>query len=191
MRCTHGIAVGALLLAGEVLADDEDIRDIRGAKFMNEDWFLPAAAAVLLLLALALYAVWRWRRRRRHERTLLPFELALQRLDEIRSMMIAGRAREFCSAASDVVRGYIEQRFAVIVTQRTTEEFLSELLDTNDAKLAGHRSSLAEFLQRCDLVKFAGISIATSDMESLRQSARTFVLDTSKTEDVRDPVPAA
>ena len=190
MRYAHGGTVAALLLARAALAADEDIRDIRGAKFINEQWLLPAAAAALVVLALAVYGIWRWRRHR-DPRSLLPFELALQRLDEIRALMTPEQAREFCIAASDVVRGYIEQRFAVIVTQRTTEEFLLGLLDSADPKLARHRAALADFLQRCDLVKFAGISIAASDMESLRQSARSFVLDTSRTDDVRDPVSAA
>jgi hypothetical protein len=43
-----------------------------------------------------------------------------------------------------------------------------------------HRPLLAEFLQQCDFVKFAGDSLATTDMESLYQSARRFVLETGE-----------
>ena len=89
-------------------------------------------------------------------------------------------AREFGIAASEVIRNYIEKRFNVIATQRTTEEFLQTLLQSSNETLARHRSLLEEFLQQCDFVKFAGISLAVADMESLFQSARGFVLETGE-----------
>jgi hypothetical protein len=111
---------------------------------------------------------------------LLPFEIALQRLEEIRSLMQPADAREFSIAVSDVVRRYIEERFAVTATHRTTEEFLHDLLESSHAPLARHRALLSEFLQACDLVKFAGMSLTLQNMESLHHSARAFVLETSK-----------
>ena len=89
-------------------------------------------------------------------------------------------AREFGIAASEVIRNYIEKRFNVIATQRTTEEFLQTLLQSSNEALARHRALLAEFLQQCDFVKFAGASLASTDMEALLQSARRFVLETSE-----------
>ena len=77
-------------------------------------------------------------------------------------------------------RSYIEKRFAVIATQRTTEEFLQTLLQSSNEALARHRSLLEEFLHQCDLVKFAGASLAVTDMEALFQSARGFVLQTGE-----------
>jgi hypothetical protein len=94
--------------------------------------------------------------------------------------MIPATAREFGIAASEVIRHYIEKRFEVIATQRTTEEFLQALLENSNESLARHRSLLAEFLQQCDFVKFAGAQLAVTDMESLFQSARGFVLQTAE-----------
>ena len=90
-------------------------------------------------------------------------------------------AREFGIAASELIRDYIEKRFDVVATQRTTEEFLQALLQSTNEALASHRSLLAEFLQQCDSVKFAGDSLAVTDMQSLFQSARRFVLETGET----------
>ena len=75
---------------------------------------------------------------------------------------------------------YIEKRFDVIATQRTTEEFLQALLQGSNEALARHRALLAEFLQQCDFVKFAGASSAVADMESLLRSARDFVLESGE-----------
>jgi hypothetical protein len=94
--------------------------------------------------------------------------------------MSPATAREFGIAASEVIRSYIEKRFDVIATQRTTEEFLQTLLQSSNEALARHRALLAEFLQQCDFVKFAGASLAVADMEALFQSARSFVLETGK-----------
>jgi hypothetical protein len=162
---------------------EEDIRDIRGPKYVLPAWVLPAVAAGVVILALGLYLIWRWRRNRR-ARILLHYEKALEQLEAIRTLMQPAGAREFSIAVSDIVRSYIERRFEVAVTRRTTEEFLRDLLQTTHATLARHQSLLGDFLYQCDFVKFAGMSLTLQDMEALRQSARTFVLATAKTEEI-------
>jgi ABC-type nickel/cobalt efflux system permease component RcnA len=158
----------------------EDIRDIRGPKFTLPPWLLPAVIAGAVLLAFGGFRLWRRLRRRRQPRVLLPFEVALQRLEEMRALMQPDDAREFSIAVSDVVRRYIEERFGATATHRTTEEFLHDLLESSHAPLARHRALLSEFLQACDLVKFAGMSLTLQNMESLHHSARAFVLETAK-----------
>jgi hypothetical protein len=162
---------------------EEDIRDIRGPKYVMPGWVLPAIIAGAAMLAVASYCLWRWRRGRR-ARILLPYEIALQRLEQIRDLMQPASAREFSTVVSDIVRSYIERRFEIAVTRRTTEEFLHDLLEAANVSLARHQSLLGEFLHQCDFVKFAGISLTTQNMEALRQSARTFVLATAKPDEV-------
>jgi len=180
----HGAYAAALIAmscAGRLAAAAEDIRDIRGPKFIAPPWLVPALLAAAVLLAWGAYRAWRWLRRRQRPRVPLPFEVALQRLEDIRALMQPPTAREFSTAVSDIVRSYIEQRFDVIATHRTTEEFLHDLLlESSDASLVRHRALLSEFLQQCDLVKFAGMSLTLQSMESLHQSARAFVLETAK-----------
>jgi hypothetical protein len=93
--------------------------------------------------------------------------------------------REFSIAISDIVRRYIEDEFKITATHRTTEEFLRDLLGSSNASLAAHRNLLAQFLEQCDLAKFAGVGLSVRIMESLHQSARSFVIESSK------PLPAA
>ncbi len=164
----------------------EDIRDIRGPQF-SVPW-LPALLAGGAALALCGYGAWRWRRRRRSPRVLLPFEAALQRLEEIRALMQPENAREFSIAVSDIVRGYIEQGFQLTATHRTTEEFLRDLLESPDTALARHRALLSEFLHQCDLVKFAGMSLTLQNMDSLYHSACEFVRATA--DRTHDPLPS-
>ncbi len=170
------------LLPGAGLAKAaEDIRDIRGPKVIpSAPWVTPAVLAGAILLVLCAYLLWRRRPRAVLRRNLTLTEQVLQRLDETRPLMRPATAREFGIAASEVIRNYIEKRFDVIATQRTTEEFLQALLQSSNEALARHRSLLADFLQQCDFVKFAGTSLAEADLEALFQSARGFVLATGE-----------
>jgi hypothetical protein len=184
-RVARGCAWSALLLgvalAGGALAEaEEDIRDIRGPKAVTGSWVLPAVLAGAIVIAICAYAVRRRRHRGTGSRSLTLSEQTLERLEETRPLMRPATAREFGIAASEVIRNYIEKRFNVIATQRTTEEFLQTLLQGSNEMLARHRSLLEEFLQQCDLVKFAGASLAVTDMESLFRSAHGFVLETGE-----------
>jgi hypothetical protein len=181
-RVVRGCGASALLLGAALAKAEEDIRDIRGPKAMPGSWVLRAVLAAAIVVAICAYAVWR-RRRRHHEtggRSLTLSEQALEQLENTKPLMRPDTAREFGIAASEVIRNYIERRFDVIATQRTTEEFLQTLLQSANETLARHRSLLAEFLQQCDFVKFAGASLAVTDMESLFQSARGFVVETGE-----------
>lgn len=175
-------ALAAGVPAGAALAEvAEDIRDIRGPKAVPVgSWLLPAAIVGAIVVGLCAYAVWRRRHRGSNQRVPTLSEQALERLEETRPLMLPPTAREFGIAASEVIRNYIEKRFNVIATQRTTEEFLQSLLQTSNEALARHRPLLEQFLQQCDFVKFAGATLAVTDMESLFQSARGFVLETGE-----------
>jgi hypothetical protein len=172
-------AAAAALQAAPAL---EDIRDIRGPKFIWPAWLVPALLAGTVLLAWLGRAAWR-RLHRRRARELLPFEVALQRLENLRALLQPERALEFSTEISGIIRSYIEQRFDVTATHQTTEEFLRDLLASSNASLAKHRALLSAFLHQCDLVKFAGMSLTLQSMESLHASARTFVLETAKPEE--------
>jgi Domain of unknown function (DUF4381) len=180
-RCTaKGCAWLAMLPAAVLAEAAEDIRDIRGPKPVPGSWVVPALLAAAIVVALCAYVVWRRHTRAIRRRTLSLSERTLQRLDSTRALMRPDTARAFGIAASELIRDYIEKRFDVVATQRTTEEFLQALVQSSNEALARHRSLLAEFLQRCDFVKFAGDSLALTDMESLFGSARRFVLDTGE-----------
>lgn len=161
-----------------------DIRDIRGPKGILPFWLFPTLVVAGALLAIGGYAAWRWTRRARTPPPPLPFEIALRRLEEVRRLLNPGSVREFSITISDIVRQYIEAAFNITATHRTTEEFLHDLLASSGAALVVHRDLLAEFLHQCDMAKFAGADLSTQIMQSLHQSARSFVIQSSK------PVPA-
>lgn len=160
-----------------------DIRDIRAPFLIPLDWRVPAliAAGVLLLLVLAWWGWRRWRARRPPP-TLL--ERTLQKLEATRVLMEAGDAGAYSVAVSDVVRAYVEERFEVFATHRTTAEFLRDCLSQMGSALQAHEQALGEFLRFCDLAKFARWSLDQRQMQDMLASARHFVETTAA------PVPA-
>jgi len=158
----------------------DDIRDIRGPKPIPSPWIWPLWLAGGAALAALLYAAWRWNRRRAQVAAPLPYEIALARLEAARSLMQPAHAREFSIAVSEIVRQFIEARFRVRASRRTTEEFLHDLLEPSDTLLASHRALLADFLQHCDLAKFARWILSIDEMETMLTRAHAFVLETGR-----------
>jgi len=160
----------------------DDIHDIRGPKSVLEaGWPLTVAVGIALVVALCLFILWRRRRNRptaTPQRILTLTEQTLAALENTKPLMRPETAREFGIAASEVIRTYIERRFQLIATQRTTEEFLQTLLQSSNEALSRHRTLLEQFLSQCDLVKFAGTSLAPAELETLYQSAHRFVSQT-------------
>jgi hypothetical protein len=192
------LAAGCAPLCAQVPASSaasgesaEDIRDIRGPKSLLADTPLLPAIAAVVILGLAGYGAWRWQRRKVQARVLLPHEIALQELERARAAMQPGAGREFGGAVSDIVRSYIERQFRLEATQRTTQEFLQQLLDAADTPLARQRPLLSDFLQQCDVVKFAGGALSAQGFDSLFESARRFVRETAQSETQHVSLPAA
>jgi hypothetical protein len=181
-RTLRGCTKSALLAGAGLARAEEDIRDIRGPKALPTWPWIVTAVIVVTIIAMifAARAIRRRRRRGAPSRTLTLSEQTLERLENARPLMQPATAREFGIAASEVIRTYIEKRFGVVATQRTTEEFLQALLKSSSEELARHRSLLSEFLQQCDFVKFAGTSLAIQDLEALFTSARGFVIETGE-----------
>jgi hypothetical protein len=78
------------------------------------------------------------------------------------------------------VRLFIEECFPVRAAHRTTREFLHDLVNLPDSPLAAHRETLGEFLQHCDLAKFARWSLTVPEMEAMLASASAFVVAIGK-----------
>lgn len=155
-----------------------DIRDIRGPISIPYEWLWVAYLLGGLAIGALLYALWRFLRRPRAMRPKSPFEIALERLEAARSLMTTDTVRDYAFTVSEIIRVYIEQRFGEKAAHRTTEEFLSDLLQQTGTPLAVHRRLLEDFLSHCDLSKFARWQFSIPEMESMHESARNFIMET-------------
>jgi hypothetical protein len=200
LAAAHALAItAALALTGAVLAQvpsspasagaatarAEDIRDIRGPRPIEHPWRIALEAGALLALLGAGYALGRWRRRRKAT-GFAAHEVARERLTLARALLEPGRAREFSIELSTIVREFIEAHYGLEAAHRTTDEFLRDLLRTEDA-LKTQRAPLAEFLEACDLAKFGGWRLSLDAMEKLYSSALDFVEAAAAAAPAQDP----
>lgn len=173
------INVKSVLPPGATTAD-ADIRDIKGPLNLRS---INAWAVILALLALAasaaLIKALGSRKRRAVCRT--PYDIALIELEEIRALLADQRnIKEFYVRISDCVRRYIENVFSLKAPEMTTEEFLNSMKESG-ALPEMHKKSLKDFLEACDLVKFARYVPKETEIESVFTTAKSFIDNTRET----------
>lgn len=142
-----------------------DIRDIKFPLNLPRDYrkFILWGALALVILILALLAVYIWRRKRAGK-VLLPkmvepprpaHEIALKELNALKEsfLLTEGRVKEFYVQVSEIIRRYIEGRYFIIALEMTTFELIENL---KAAEIEDETVQLIQqFLEICDLVKFA------------------------------------
>lgn len=111
-------------------------------------------------------------------RVVPPDQLAVLALERLRARLPRSpeEVAVFVVAVSDVLRTYIEARFAVHAPARTTQEFLGEAL--SEPALEARRATLEHFLTLCDLVKYARFRPSPAEVAPLLDTATSFVEET-------------
>ncbi|HET6612096.1 MAG TPA: hypothetical protein VFG83_08915 [Kofleriaceae bacterium] len=137
----------------------------------------------LLAIAAALLGVsaWLWRKGKRTAEARRPAgEVALARLAALEHSGLPGDAAAaavFYVDLADIVRRYLDGRFGLRAPERTTEELCAEAQTRADIA-AGHRHLIAEFLARCDRVKFASAAATAEESTAAIAAARRLVMET-------------
>ena len=135
----------------------------------------------LLVIPVAL-AIWLWLRRRRSgEREIPPWERAHAALAALDAGTRGGNVapERGIGKLTDIVRSYLEERFLLPVSSRTTPEFLAGL-DSDDTPLdKTDREFLRGFMREADLVKFARADASRDALVSAIGKAETLVENTT------------
>lgn len=167
------------LLEGEF--DPADFRDVKDVATLPADrnWgWLAWVGGAVGAIALAIVAIVLWRRRRKSPRTIVipPHDWAFQQLRALADAKLVedGRVKEFYYRLSEIVRTYIELRFGLMAPERTTEEFLAEMGVTH-ALPGEYQPALRDFLEACDMVKYARYQPGVAEIEQVFNTARDFV----------------
>ena len=105
---------------------------------------------------------------------LTPRQIALKALEELYPKIHTMDPYAFSIEVSDVLRSYVGTQFGLRARLQTSPEFLADVRRspafTND-----DQQLLADFVEKCDLVKFARIGADESTSQALIDSAAAFV----------------
>ena len=111
---------------------------------------------------------------------------ALAELERLFALIDSEQSRPYAIESSAIIRRYIEVRFDLAAPKRSTEEFLSEA--QHSPKLASeYQELLADFLQCCDLLKFARTFADRGELTRLHETAICFVKETAPPRETASP----
>jgi len=157
----------------------KDIRDIKPPIEISSGWAWLWWSLTALAIVVIAAILWRWWQKRRSQIAFVPLVpahvRAKQKLDE--ALALIAQPKPFVIAVSDTARAYLEERFNFRAPERTTEEFLRELSGT-DLLATEQKESLGNFLESCDLVKFAKYEPRETELRELHGSAVKLVEET-------------
>ena len=144
-------------------------------------WFFWIAG--ILALAAAGWLLWRyWRKKAATLRMPppVPPHVRARRMLE-RALSLMGAPKPFSIAVSGAIRVYLEERFQFHAPDRTTEEFLYELQESQ-LLTPEQKQSLADFLAVCDLIKFAKYEPMETELRALHAATLRLVNETEPRE---------
>lgn len=160
----------------------EQPRDITGALLPPKPpmplWMRITLAAGTAVLLVGVWRAYRALRRwlLRPAPPILPEVWALRALADLAGgdWFERGRMREYYYRLTEVVRSYIERKFGLAAPEMTTEEFLAVL--ARDRRAVPYDAArLRQFLEACDIVKYAAWEPRREDAEAGLATARAFV----------------
>jgi hypothetical protein len=137
-------------------------------------WLVFLAAFLLFTLVGAIIWLYLRRRARVPVTTRSPRELALERLEAARVEIDRTTPYRFSIRVSDILRRYVTEQYQLPLTRQTSVEFLAALARRSEFS-EDDKSLLTDFLNRCDLIKFARYEATTADSDLLLEEAFRFV----------------
>ena len=140
--------------------------------------FVPAWAIFLAsFVGLCLIGLIVWLFKRRKKPALppkTPRDVALEELDLIANEIGTANPYQFSIRVSDILRRYVTHQYGLPLTRQTSIEFLTALAKTKSFS-ANEKFLLEDFLNRCDLIKFARYDATPADSRLLVEEASRFV----------------
>lgn len=168
------------------------LKDVEDPEFVFMDYIWYFLIPFFILAALA--AGWfGWQYYKKHKKDapvvvpktkpLPPHVIAMNALDNLaeKKLWQNGRDKEFHTELTEILRQYIEARFAVPAMEKTSDEILDELYELAESQKAS-LTNLKQILSIADLVKFAKYHPYADENQLSFVNSRMFVEQTKKVE---------
>jgi len=153
------------------------IHDIRPPLdiFPYPTWMVVTGAAiVLLILGVVATLIIKTMRKKPPGPPPTPNQIALKKLREAEKDIAGTEPYAFSIRVSDILRQYVTAQYKVRATEQTSPEFLAAAAKSPHFTGAD-KQLLANFLEHCDLIKFAHVDATAEDSRALLEQAVKFV----------------
>lgn len=182
-RTTLLLLIDVFARSSCALADD--IRDVKPpvAFPANNFWFF--LLLIFVIVAAVIFLVYFFVTRRKKKEAAVVIRpawcIAYEAFDmlEKEDLPGQGKIKEFYSRLSAIVRYYVENRFSINAPDMTTEEFLYSLESAREFS-PEQSSAVKNFLNCCDMVKFAKYGSTAEEIARSFSLARCFVDETKE-----------
>ncbi len=156
----------------------EDIHDIQGPVILPEpkNFLIPIiiGALILLLIGLIFYFI---QKKKKSAPPLPAHEVALAELARAKTWMNENKGILYAQTLSKILRQYIESRFLVLSSRKTTDELLTVLQSdsTSTDQTHPHLDDLQVCLEQCDMAKFAHLGPDSQSMVQMESAVLHFI----------------
>ena len=159
--------------------EGDDIRPLKGPADIKER-LNPWLIILILLIVIGLLSFFYFRRKKKIQKTadipsIPPEETAMSELRALLDMKLIekGMVKEYYIRLSDIMRKFIEGIFKISAMEETTWELYQEMR----VKRIERRSvdKIRDFLEDCDLVKFAKYIPAQKEIEDIYKQAEEII----------------
>jgi hypothetical protein len=161
------------------------LHDIHGPVLLTEQPpYLLIAGSIFFVLLLAAAIFWFLKKRTKATPPPVPpWEKAMQDLTEAKRLLNPERGLQYMDRVSQILRRYIESRFAIQSTRQTTREFLHGLTGIGgNSPLQTHKTELRGCLEQADMAKFAHHIPEIKNLEMMEDAITTFIKNTEPAE---------
>jgi hypothetical protein len=179
-------------------SEDGDIREIKPPWEISFNWkpivIIGIIAFFAILFVIAFIYVIKKRKKgeaiipKKLEPQRPPHEIAYEELQRLADsdLLETGQIKLYYSEVSDIIRRYLEGRYQIIAMEMTTTEVLDQLRATEIEE--NHFGFFVQFLESCDLVKFAKYIPTETENEEIMKLAIQIVDETKWVEPVLEDV---
>ncbi len=185
------VFTAVLFFVTGAVAPQVDVKDIKPPVSFISDYFFVLLFVAILILVFLIFFLSRFLKDKLNKRTVLSslpskpaHQIAYEALAALKAKNLPGQGKikEYYFELSDIVRRYIENRFAIRAPEMTTEEFLISL--GNYGVLATpHKNLVKKFLELCDIVKFARYGPTMKEIDKSFETAEQLIDETRSFEE--------
>ena len=175
--------------------DKDDVRDVKPPLSIPHSFWFWFFTVIIPLLAIGAFFLVRYLKGKNVNKVIEsaepsrpPHETAYERLAKLKELKLVeeGKVREHYYILSEIIRMYLEARYELPVVERTTSEAHKELLASGKLKRK-EVTVVKDFLEECDLVKFAKAIPETTKIDEDFETGSSIVDMTKYIPPVQEP----